>query len=94
MKQQSVSTGMVVAAIAVLVIIIAVVGWKVIGSGNGSTGAAPPEAQKWIKNPAAGMSGNYHPANSAPPGAMGGSGGGPGSGGPGSGGPGGGSGGH
>ncbi len=71
MKQQSVNTGMAVAAIAVLIIIIAVVGWKMMSGGNGSTGAPPPEAQKWIKGSSEEMSKNYHPTNGSPPGGMG-----------------------
>ena len=50
MQQQKISPAVAAGVIVVLVLIIAGVGWKVFAGGkSGSSGAPPPEAQKWLR---------------------------------------------
>ena len=50
MQQQKISPAIAAAAIVVLVLILAGIGWKVMAGGKeGSSGAVPEEAKKWLR---------------------------------------------
>lgn len=67
--KQSMSPAVAGVIIVIAVVVLGLVGWRYLGGSRNSSGAPPPEAQKWI-NPGSGMTGNVSP-NQQPQGSTG-----------------------
>ena len=63
--KESISPKVAGIIIAVAVVLVALIGWKLVAEPKGSASKPPPEAQKWM-HPGSGMSEHYTPAGGPP----------------------------